>query len=46
MARNAHSATNKPTPLPLFGISNLYEYQVEDISTRLSYLKFLIIQDK
>jgi len=46
MARNAHSATNKPIPLPLFGISNLYEYQVEDISAILSYPKFLIIQDK
>lgn len=46
MARNARSATNKSTPLPLFGISNLYEYQVEDISAILSYPKFLIIQDK
>ena len=46
MARNAHSATNKPISLLLFGISNLYEYQVEGISAILSYLKFLIIQDK
>ena len=46
MARNARSATNKSTPLPLFGISNLYEYQVEGISAILSYPKFLIIQDK